>query len=119
MRVSAAEFRQQVAKPSKYRNQPITLDGIRFQSKAEARYYSQLKLREKAGEVYGVELQKPFVITINGILICTYRCDFSFYDHKEDRVRVIDVKGFSTPVFKLKAKMVKAQYGVTIEVIKA
>lgn len=118
MRVTAAEFRQQAAKPSKYRNEPVTLDGIRFQSKAEARYYSQLKLREKAGEVYGVELQKPFVITINGVLVCTYRSDFSFYDNREKRMRVVDVKGVSTPVFKLKAKMVKAQYGVDIEVVK-
>src|SRR6478735_9445253 len=117
MRITAAEFRQQ-AKPSKYRNEPVMIDGIRFDSKAEARYYSLLKLREKAGEVHGVELQKPFAITIDGKLICTYRSDFYFFDHVERRTRIIDVKGVITPVFRLKAKLVKAFYGMDIEVVK-
>ena len=57
-RMSAAEARAQLApaaKPSKYRNTPVTVDGIRFDSKREAAYYSELKIREKAGEVGGVE----------------------------------------------------------------
>jgi hypothetical protein len=36
MRMSAAEFRQMSApKPSKYGNEPVWIDGIRFDSKAE------------------------------------------------------------------------------------
>lgn len=121
MNISVEEFRAQVAgkpKRSKYGNQKTVVDGITFDSKLEARYYSNLKLREKAGEVYGVELQRPFVLTINGFLVGTYKADFCFWDSVEDRFRVVDIKGVSTPVFKLKAKMVKALYGFNVETVK-
>lgn len=35
-------------KPSKYRNQPTEINGIRFASKKEARRYQDLKLLERA-----------------------------------------------------------------------
>lgn len=47
---------------NKYGNKKIELDGITFDSIAEARRYSELKLLEKAGEIKELELQKPFVI---------------------------------------------------------
>jgi hypothetical protein len=61
VRMTAAEYRADSAKPkkpSKYRNVPVTVDGIRFASKREAAYYCELKLREKAGEVSGLSLQR-------------------------------------------------------------
>jgi hypothetical protein len=36
--------------------------------------------------------------------------DFTFYDEREKRDRVVDVKGFRTEVFKLKAKLFAARY---------
>ena len=47
-------------KASKYKNVWTTVDGIKFQSKAEARRYSQLKLLEKAGEVFDLALQPAY-----------------------------------------------------------
>ncbi|MGU3399249.1 DUF1064 domain-containing protein [Brucellaceae bacterium D45D] len=118
MRMSAAEFRQ-AAKPNKYGAKKTVLDGIRFDSKAEASYYAALKQREKAGEVGGVELQRPFaVLGPKGELITTYKADFAFWDFIEDRFRVIDVKGVETPVFKLKRKLVRAFLGIEVEVVK-
>lgn len=118
MKMTAAEFlKLHPAKPNKFGAQRTTLDGIKFDSKAEATYYSTLKLRERAGEVHSVEIQRPFALTINGYLIGTYKADFCFWDVLEDRYRVIDVKGVATPVFKLKAKMVKALYGFDVEVV--
>lgn len=117
MRVSAAEYRQ-ANKRNKYGAKKTTLDGITFDSKAEARYYAQLKQREKAGEVHSVELQRPYVLAVDGFLIATYKPDFSFWDQVEERQRVIDVKGVVTPVFRLKQKMMKAIYGIDIEVVK-
>jgi len=38
---------QRLAKPSKYHNQKITLDGERFDSKKEARIWSELLLRQE------------------------------------------------------------------------
>lgn len=116
--MTAAEFRQQT-KPNKYGAKKTVVDGITFDSRAEARYYVQLKLREQAGEVGGVELQRPFaVLGPKGELITTYKADFAFWDFTEDRFRVIDVKGVETPVFRLKRKMVKAFLGIDVEVVK-
>ena len=45
---------------SKYRNRKTTIDGIAFDSKAEARRYAELKLLERAGEIKDLELQPKY-----------------------------------------------------------
>lgn len=105
-------------KKSKFKNIRTVIDGVSFPSKAEGNYYSLLKLREKAGEVANVEMQKPYAFTYEGKLICTYRADFVFDDLHENRHRVVDVKGFQTPEFKLKKKMMWAWYGIEVELAK-
>jgi hypothetical protein len=101
---------------NKYGAESSWIDGHRFASKAEAKYYMTLKLRERLGEVTDVKLQEPFVVLgPKGQVVCTYRADFTFWDVKEGRRRVIDVKGVVTPLFKLKKKLVEAFLGITIE----
>lgn len=120
-RISAEQYREAKAQPkkSKYGNRKTVLDGLTFDSKAEANYYANLKIREKAGEVSGVELQRPFpLLGPTGTLMATYKADFAFWDHTEDRFRVIDVKGFVTKEFRLKRKMMKALLGIDVEVVK-
>ena len=99
---------------SKYRAIKTVVDGITFDSKLEAKRYSELKLLERAGELAGLELQPAFPIDINGIKICTYRGDFAYF---KDNGRVIeDCKGFKTPMYRLKKKLVEASYpGVKIQ----
>jgi hypothetical protein len=120
--LSREEGRAIIAKPkrgNKYRAVKVTVDGITFDSKREAAYYAELKLREKAGEVSGVELQKPFAILgANGELICTYRADFAFWDNAQDRFRVIDVKGVETKDFKLKKRLMRILKGIDVEVVR-
>ena len=119
--ISRQEAQALLAKPkrSKYGNKKVTVDGIRFDSKREAEYYAALKLREKAGEVIGVELQRPFALLgNNGMLIATYKADFCFWDNVADRFRVIDVKGVETKDFKLKKKMMLGLLGINVEVVK-
>lgn len=95
------------------------LDGITFDSKREAAYYSELKIREKAGEVSGVVLQRPFPIIINGQSVGKFLSDFAFIDHtQEDRLRVVDVKGYDTPLSRFKRKCVEAFYQIKVEVVK-
>jgi len=101
---------------NKYSAESSWIDGHRFASKAEAKYYMTLKLRERLGEVTDVRLQEPFVVLgPKGQVVTTYRADFVFWDVKEGRQRVIDVKGMQTPLFKLKKKVVEAFLGITIE----
>jgi hypothetical protein len=48
-------------KKSKYNNEKVEVDGIIFDSKKEERYYQDLKLLKKAGEVKDFTLQPEFV----------------------------------------------------------
>lgn len=119
-RMTAAEARAAIkpAKANKFKAKRTLVDGICFDSKAEAAYFSSLRLRERAGEVSDVELQRPYALTVGGMLITTYRADFVFWDHQLKRRRVIDVKGVETPVFKLKRKLMRACHQIEIEVVK-
>lgn len=98
---------------SKYRAQPTTVDGTRFASKKEAKRYWTLKMLEKAGEITGLELQPKFPFKYKGKLMFTYRGDFQ-YKTKEGQTIIEDVKGFKTPVYNLKKKIIETEYGFTI-----
>lgn len=104
---------------NKFGAKRVTIDGITFHSKAEARFYCDLKLREKIGEVTDIELQPKFPLQAgdDGDVIGVYKADFRFYDHIQNRRRVVDVKGVQTREFRRTVKHVLAQYGIKIEVI--
>jgi peroxiredoxin len=117
--ISAAEYLQMKSpKKSKYGNQKTVVDGITFDSKAEANFYKALKIRADAGEIHAVEMQKRYELTVNGALITTYRADFAFQDDALKRYRVVDVKGVETPAFKLKRKLMRACHGIEVECVK-
>ena len=95
----------------KYHAKPTTRNGIKFQSKKEARYYDTLLLRQRAGEVLFFLRQVPFDLPGN----TKYRADFmEFWTNGE--VKVIDVKGYQTKEFIKNKKMVESIYPIEIEV---
>mgnify|MGYP001599522917 FL=1 len=105
-------------KPSKYHAVPTVVDGIRFASKREAAAYSELKLLEKVGAVANVELQPRYEIEVNGRKICDYVADFRYLDGgKFGKLTVADAKGFQTPVFRLKRKLMSAVFGIEVRLI--
>ncbi len=89
----------------------VELDGIKFDSKKEGRYYQQLKLRVKSGEV--IFFLRQTVFHIEG---GTYRVDFQEF-HADGTVHFIDVKGMETPAFKKSKKQVESRYPVEIEIV--
>lgn len=107
---------------SKYRAQRTTVDGIAFHSAAESRRYSQLKLLEKAGEIRNLELQPRFPLFVETPLqhapvqVGVYVADFSYETGTDALSTVIeDVKGGpTTALYRLKKKIVEAQYGIRI-----
>lgn len=105
-------------KRSKYGAKRTLLDGICFDSKAEASFYAALKQREKAGEVTDIERQREYDLMVNGVLVARYRADFVFFDRILRARRVVDVKGVATRDFRLKAKLMKACFGIEVEVVK-
>ena len=98
---------------AKYGNVRTEVDGLRFDSKREAAYFSELKLRVKAGEVLWFIRQVAFDLPGGS----RYFADFMEV-HKNGTVHVVDVKGVETQVFKLKSGMFTSRYGFDIEVVK-
>lgn len=98
---------------SKYRAKKTEVDGITFDSVREAKRYGTLKLMQLAGEITDLHLQAAFPLVINGVLICTYKSDFTYRNKAGDYI-VEDVKGFITREYKMKRKLMKAIYGITI-----
>lgn len=103
---------------SKYKAIKTTVDGITFDSKKEANRYFELKCLEKAGEITELKLQPKFDFKLSGFTkdkkIFTYKADFSYYNKGEKFPVIEDVKGFQTPVFRLKKKLIEALYGIKI-----
>lgn len=100
---------------SKYKNIKVKLDGITFDSKKEAVHYAYLKSLEKRGVITDLQLQTKLDFKIDGKKIFTYKPDFEYND--EFGHHIVDVKGIQTPVFKLKKKLIEAQYKIKIEII--
>jgi len=101
-------------KRHKYGAVKTVIDNIKFDSKKEAIRYSQLKLLERAGKIYNLELQPKFILQnrfiYNGktIRAITYKADFKY--KMGDDIVIEDTKGFKTEVFNIKAKIFKNKY---------
>jgi hypothetical protein len=111
-----ATNRGPVRRTRKFGNEPTTVDGQRFASKAEAQRYQWLKLAVAAGEIADLECQPRFPMRVEGQLICTYVADFRYREVRTGRVVVEDVKSAPTrtPVYRLKAKLLKALHGIEV-----
>ncbi|MBS5989581.1 MULTISPECIES: DUF1064 domain-containing protein [Anaerococcus] len=102
---------------SKYRAVKTEIDGIKFDSKKEARRYKELKLLERGKAISCLELQPVFDLIPkqihNGKTIrkVVYKADFKYFDNNKKIWIVEDVKGFKTDVYKLKKKMFLFKYG--------
>ena len=98
---------------NKYNAKRTVVDGISFHSKAEAARYSDLKLLERAGVIFKLELQPAFPCVVNKKKICVYKADFK-YHLKNGKWVIEDVKGYRTQIYKIKKKLVEALYGIEI-----
>lgn len=116
--VTAAQYRLAMkGKPHKYRAEATVLDGIRFDSKAEAEDWGRLRLAERAGRVRNLRRQVPYDLLVSETRIGRIVLDFVFEEERDGRWVTIyaDRKGFRTPMFKWKRKHFEAQYGVALE----
>lgn len=96
---------------SKYNARKVSVDGITFDSKAEADYYCRLKLLLRAGQIDGFCRQARFVVTEgrNGEKGTEYVTDFVVF-YPDGSYRIVDVKGVKTDVFRLKVKCMRDKY---------
>ena len=93
----------------KYLSKKITIDGHEFPSKREGKRYVELKRKLELGEITNLELQPPFLLQEGfkrdgkKYRPITYIADFKYVE--DGKVIVEDVKGFKTPEYKLKKKL--------------
>lgn len=101
---------------SKYNNKRTEYNGKIYMSKKEAGYARTLDAlkwaKDPKEKVLSYKTQVPFEIKIKKIHICNYIADFVV--KYKDRIEVVDVKGFRTDIYKLKKKLVEANYGIKI-----
>lgn len=119
---------------NKFGNHKVTIDGIRFDSRKEAKFYLFLKEAEKKGEISDLRLQVPYelipaiyedqVIHLKTkdktVTKCVqkavhYVADFVYRETETGNEAVVDTKGFRTPEYKLKKKMMRAFKGIDIK----
>ena len=90
--------------PRKYRNVKTEVDGITFDSKAEADRYCELRAAKRAGAIQGFGIQPSYVLAD----VVRYRPDFIVC--AGGHVWVEDVKGVETQAFRLKRKLWEQRY---------
>lgn len=117
-------------KGSKYGAKKTLVDGIEFDSKKEAKRYSELKLLEKAGIIQDLRMQVKYVLIpaqrepdtvgkrggrILGKLLereVSYVADFVYTENGKTIVE--DTKGMRTKEYILKRKMMLYIHGIRI-----
>lgn len=106
---------------SKYHAKKTTVNGITFDSKSESMRYRELQMLERAGEIKDLQLQVPFEL-IPGemgadgkkLRAIKYVADFVYTDCRTGKQVVEDKKGFRTPEYKLKKRLMWHIHGIDI-----
>lgn len=116
---------------NKYRNKKAVYNGIEFDSKKEARRYSELSLLEKAGVISSLQTQVKYVLipaqreadiigkrggVKPGKLIereVSYIADFVYQENGKTVVE--DTKGMKTKEYIIKRKLMLYVHGIRIK----
>ena len=134
--LKAAYGKQKARGSSKYHAEKITVNGITFDSKKEARRFLELTALEQAGKIHGLRRQVKYLLIPEQRESCTeryksgpkkgqfkpgrvlerecaYYADCDYYT--EDGTHVVeDVKGMRTKEYRLKRKMLLYKYQIRI-----
>ena len=110
--------------PSKYGAIKTVVDGVTFDSKAEARRYGQLIALERVGHISHLERQVVYVLAPAVILggrkkpALRYVADFRYFDTNTQKTITEDVKGVITPLFRVKQHLMKHIHEIEVRVTK-
>lgn len=117
----------------KYNNKKTKVDGITFDSKAEAKRYEELKLEQEQGKIRNLKVHPDYHIqegytdpqTGQRVKGVKYTPDFSYErmmttaPYLNRWVFIVeDVKGFETDLFKTKYQMMIERFGIWVDIIK-
>ncbi len=108
----------------KYRNKPCIVDGLKFDSIAEAARWGSLQLMQDVGMIRGLERQVPYVLVPSVKFDGSARAkpavkltvDFVYWEGEK---RVLeDTKGIVTDIFRLKQHLLKSVHGLEVRLTK-
>jgi hypothetical protein len=126
--MSVAEWRAANKKPkkSKYGNRKIVVDGIKFDSKREAKRWAALQTLDRFGTISQLERQVPYVLAPAVRLhdetrlkpAIRYVADFRYFDISAGCFVVEDVKGLETDVSRLKRHLMKSVHGIDVKIVR-
>lgn len=104
---------------SKYHSTPTEVNGIRFDSKREANRWAELRILERAGKIQKLKRQVKYLLIPSqyrdGKCIereASYIADFVYI--KDGHLVVEDCKGFRTPEYKIKKKLMLQLYDIRL-----
>jgi hypothetical protein len=118
---------------SKYHSKKVIINGVRFDSRREARRWNELLLLERAGKITDLKRQvefelipaqrEPDTIGVRGGVKkgkvieqkCSYVADFTYMEN--GKLVVEDTKGVRTRDYILKRKMLLYFHGIRIKEI--
>ena len=121
---------------SKYHNEPVTIDGIRYDSRNEALRHNFLKMLEQAGEISNLRYHVNYELIppIRKEIVCrkkdgttytrvtneprNYEADFVYIVNKTGEEVIEDFKGQETELFKFKADLFFHLYKKHIRIVK-
>jgi hypothetical protein len=107
------------ARGSKYHAKKTVIDGIEFDSAREAKRYTRLRALEDEGKIQHLRLQVPFELVpsfeCEGVKYREMKYVADFVYVRDGKVVVEDCKGFKTPEYKMKKKLMAYVNHINIE----
>jgi len=105
---------------SKYRNVPTVVDGVRFDSKREAKRWGDLRRLERGGQISKLERQVPYQLAPSVKIAgekrarpaLRFKADFRYVEKGQTVVE--DSKGHSDTAFRIRQHLMKAIHGVDV-----
>ena len=107
---------------AKYGNRKVIRDGIEFDSIKECQRYCELKLMQRAGVISDLQMQVAFELIpsqrVDGKVVeraVNYVADFVY---QQNGLKVVeDTKGYKTPEYIIKRKLMLWVHGIRIREI--
>lgn len=110
------------AKPSKYKNTKVVIDGHAFDSKKEGKRYIDLKLMQRAGQIQDLQMQVVFVLVESVVLDGRKKPDMRYiadFVYVQGGLKIIeDVKSLATrklTAYRQKKHLMMSVHGIEIQ----
>ncbi len=116
MRMSIDEYKSLITKKKRHKYNAVAkvIDGIRFDSTAEANYYEELKLRVAANDLLYFLRQVPIHLPSGEKM----RVDFMLV-YPNQQIQYVDVKGHETRHWAAKKNRVEKFYPFVIDIVRS